>query len=40
MGPQVDIYYWELGPDDHGTQTLTLRMSDMSPYAAYRRWED
>jgi hypothetical protein len=40
MGPQVDIYYWQLGPDDYGTETLTLRMGDLSPYAAYHRWED
>jgi hypothetical protein len=40
MGPQVDIYYWELGPDEYGVETLTLKMSDLSPYAAYRRWED
>jgi hypothetical protein len=40
MGPEVAIYYWELGPDDYGTETLTLKMGDMSPYAAYHRWED
>jgi hypothetical protein len=40
MGPQVDIYYWELGPDAYGSETLTLRMSDLSPYAAYHRWAD
>jgi hypothetical protein len=39
MGPQVSIYYWELGPDAYGTETLTLKMSDLSPYAAYHRWE-
>lgn len=40
MGPQTDIYYWELGPDAYGIETLTLKMGDMSPYAAYHRWED
>lgn len=40
MGPQTAIYYWELGPDAYGTETLTLKMGDLSPYAAYHRWED
>lgn len=40
MGPQTDVYYWELGPDAYGTETLTLKTGDMSPYAAYHRWDD
>ncbi len=40
MGPELAVYSWELGPDDYDTETLTLRMSDLSPYAAYHRWED
>lgn len=40
MGPQTAIYDWKLGPDAYGTETLTLTMGDLSPYAAYHRWED
>ena len=34
------VYLWSVGPDDYGTETLSLSMSDGSPYGRFHRWAD
>jgi hypothetical protein len=33
-------YAWSVGPDDYGTETLSLTSADGSPYGRFHRWGD
>ena len=39
-GAKLTVYQWSVGPDDYGTETLSLTMADGSPYGRFHRWAD
>ena len=40
QGAKQTVYGWSIGPDDYGTETLSLTMTDGSPYGRFHRWAD
>jgi hypothetical protein len=34
------MYTWAVGPDDYGTETLSLTSADGTPYGRFHRWDD
>ncbi len=40
QGTKRTTYTWSVGPDDYGTETLSLAAIDGSPYGRFHRWAD
>ncbi len=40
QGTMRTTYAWSVGPDDYGTETLSLATIDGSPYGRFHRWAD